>query len=152
MFDAKKRGWDIDLFRSRRSRWFAGVCGGIAENMNWSPTGVRLVTAFLFIVTGSFAFFAYIAGWLLMAERPHQTFSGRVYEHEPSSNTHSSQHQDPSSYRRSNLKDKVFEKRAGAVGKIDELRDRLAHIDARIRAMETHVTSRKYQFDKEMNR
>jgi phage shock protein C len=146
MFDAKKRGWDIDLYRSRRSRWFAGVCGGIAENMKWSPTGVRLVTAFLFIVTGSFAFFAYLAGWLLMANRPSKPFSGRVYEHEPQEqNAYYEGHTS-----RSNLKDKVFEKRAGATGKIDELRERLARIDARIRAMETHVTSTKYQFDKEM--
>jgi phage shock protein C len=141
MFNAKKRGWDIDLYRSRRSRWFAGVCGGLAENMKWSPTGVRLITIFIFIVTGgSFAFIAYVAGWLLMAERPITSFSGRTYEHVPSG----------TSSRHSNLKDKVFETRPGITGKIDQLRDRLARIDARTRAMESYVTSREYQFDKEL--
>jgi len=143
MFEAKNRGWDIDLYRSRRSRWIAGVCGGLAENMNWSPMGIRIVMILLFIFTGSFAFFAYIAAWFLIASRSEKPFAGRVYEHdEPPRKPSGPQ----------NIKQKVFDHKEAASNRIYEIRDRLSRIDQRIRAMETHVTSKQYQFDRELRR
>jgi len=40
------------LYRSRRDRWVAGVCGGIADYYNVDPTIVRLLWAALTILTG----------------------------------------------------------------------------------------------------
>jgi len=37
------------LRRSRRHRWIAGVCGGIAEHRGWRPSVVRL----LFVLLGA---------------------------------------------------------------------------------------------------
>ena len=143
MFDAKNRGWDIDLFRSRRSRWIAGVCGGLAENMNWSPTGLRIIAILLFMFTGSFAFLAYIAAWFLIASRSEAPYAGQTYNHEtPPKNPNGPQ----------NIKQKVFSHKEAATSRIYEIRDRLSSIDQRIRAMETHVTSKKYQFDRELHR
>ncbi len=34
MFSRKYNGYGMDLYRSRNDSWMAGVCGGIAENMN----------------------------------------------------------------------------------------------------------------------
>jgi phage shock protein C len=33
----------MPLYRSRRSRIIAGVCGGLAEWLGWSPTWVRVL-------------------------------------------------------------------------------------------------------------
>ena len=33
----------MPLYRSRRNSMIAGVCGGIAEWLGWSPTWVRLL-------------------------------------------------------------------------------------------------------------
>lgn len=136
MFNAKDRGYDIDLYRSQ-NRWIAGVCAGIAENMQWSVTGVRILTILLFMFTGAFAVLAYIAAIFLLASRPAKakyTSADERWEH----NT--------------NIKDKMFDKRPAASLKVEELRERLRQIDRRIRAMEEHVTSRKFQFEREMRR
>jgi phage shock protein C len=42
------------LFRSRRDRVLAGVCGGIAEYYGSDPTMIRLVAAVLGVLTGIF--------------------------------------------------------------------------------------------------
>ena len=55
------------LYRSRTDRMIAGVCGGIADWLGWSPTSVRIL-----YVVGSLASVAfpgiivYLALWLVM--------------------------------------------------------------------------------------
>ena len=41
------------LRRSRDTRWFAGVCGGLAEYFGVSPKIVRIICALLIMVYGS---------------------------------------------------------------------------------------------------
>ena len=54
------------LRRSRRHRIVAGVCGGLAEWLGWSPLLVRV----LFVVVGALPFLSgilvYVVLWLLV--------------------------------------------------------------------------------------
>lgn len=54
--------------RSRRHRIVAGVCGGLADWLGWSPLVVRV----LFVVVGALPFLSgilvYAVLWLLMPE------------------------------------------------------------------------------------
>jgi phage shock protein C len=54
------------LRRSRRRRIVAGVCGGLAEWLGWSPLLVRV----LFVVVGALPFLSgilvYVVLWLLI--------------------------------------------------------------------------------------
>lgn len=152
MFTAKYNGYDIDLYRSREQRWFAGVCGGIAENMQWSVTGVRICTVFLFFFTGSFALFAYIAAVFLLASRPRGSNTQQRNDETYRQNRASERTQFGGHKSQSNLKDKVFHHGASASNKLNEIRERLSKVDQRIRSMEEHVTSRKFQFEREMRR
>jgi phage shock protein PspC (stress-responsive transcriptional regulator) len=58
------------LRRSRRHRIVAGVCGGLAEWLGWSPLVVRV----LFVVVGALPFLSgilvYVVLWLLIPEEP----------------------------------------------------------------------------------
>ncbi len=55
------------LYRSRRSRWIAGVCGGLAEWLGWSPTLVRLLYVVVSIVSVAFpGIIVYIVLWVAM--------------------------------------------------------------------------------------
>lgn len=61
----------MPLYRSRRYRMLAGVCGGIAEWLGWSPMLVR----FLYVVGSilSIAFpglIVYIVLWVVMPNDP----------------------------------------------------------------------------------
>ena len=59
------------LYRSRRERKLAGVCGGIAEYLEVDPTIVRVLYLLGTIMTGFFpGIFIYFALALIMPEEP----------------------------------------------------------------------------------
>ena len=61
----------MPLTRSRHHRILAGVCGGIADWLGWSPTAVRIL--FIVISLASVAFpgmIAYLVLWLVMPVAP----------------------------------------------------------------------------------
>ena len=55
------------LYRSRRDRMIAGVCGGCAEHFNIDPVLVRVLAVVLFLC-GSAGLLAYIVLWILVPE------------------------------------------------------------------------------------
>jgi phage shock protein PspC (stress-responsive transcriptional regulator) len=61
----------MGLYRSRNHKLIAGVCGGIAEWLDWDPTAVRI--AYVVISLASIVFpgtLAYIVLWILMPKEP----------------------------------------------------------------------------------
>lgn len=57
------------LYRSRKDRMIAGVCGGLAEYFDIDPTWVRLIFILFFILGGS-AFLVYIIMWIIVPLDP----------------------------------------------------------------------------------
>jgi len=54
------------LRRSRSNKMLAGVCGGIAEWMDWDPTVVRLTYILLSILSAAFpGILVYLVLWLV---------------------------------------------------------------------------------------
>lgn len=53
------------LYRSRKNRMIAGVCGGLADYFDIDPTWVRLIFVFLFFVGGA-ALLAYVILWIIV--------------------------------------------------------------------------------------
>lgn len=74
----------IKLHRSTKHRLCAGVLGGIAEYLGWSPTMVRIlfwaVIVFSAGVTLPIAALAYFVMWMVM---PEATASSYAIEHQP---------------------------------------------------------------------
>jgi len=61
----------MPLYRSRRNSLIAGVCGGIAEWLGWSPTGVRLLYILLSLLSIAFpGIVVYIILWVVMPKSP----------------------------------------------------------------------------------
>lgn len=61
----------MPLYRSRRHKMIAGVCGGIADWLGWSPTAVRV--AYVIVSIASIGFpgtIAYIILWFVMPKEP----------------------------------------------------------------------------------
>ncbi len=54
----------MPLHRSRKHRLIAGVCGGIAEWLGWSPLVVRI----LWIVIPPLGLVAYLVLWIVMPQ------------------------------------------------------------------------------------
>ncbi len=57
------------LYRSRRDRKIAGVCGGLAEYFDIDPTLVRILWAVLVLGAGT-GILAYILFWIIVPEAP----------------------------------------------------------------------------------
>ncbi len=57
------------LYRSRKDKVIAGVCGGIADYLNIDPVWVRLVAILALFAEGA-GFLAYIIAWILIPEEP----------------------------------------------------------------------------------
>ena len=59
------------LYRSRRHRVIAGVCGGLAERYDWDPSVVRLVFVLLmFVPIPTHIALLYIIMWIVVPEAP----------------------------------------------------------------------------------
>jgi len=61
----------MPLYRSRRHKMIAGVCGGIADWLGWSPDLVRIL--YVVVSVASLAFpgtFAYVILWMVMPQEP----------------------------------------------------------------------------------
>lgn len=56
------------LYRSRTSRYFAGICGGIGEYFNIDPNIVRIVAVLLGFGSIGTVLIVYIAAALLLPE------------------------------------------------------------------------------------
>jgi phage shock protein PspC (stress-responsive transcriptional regulator) len=56
------------LFRSKKDRMIAGVCGGLGEYFDIDPTVIRLIFVFGSILTSSGLFWAYLVMMFVVPE------------------------------------------------------------------------------------
>lgn len=56
------------LYRSRKDKMIAGICGGIGEIYSLDPTMVRLVYALITIFSAGTAILVYVLGWIIIPE------------------------------------------------------------------------------------
>ena len=57
----------MPLHRSRKHNIIAGVCGGLADWLGWSPTMVRVLFVLVSILSAGFpGIVAYVVMWVLM--------------------------------------------------------------------------------------
>lgn len=57
------------LYRSRRDRMIAGVCGGLADYFGTDPTWIRLLFVLFFFIGGS-ALLIYLIMWIIVPPEP----------------------------------------------------------------------------------
>jgi len=58
------------LMRSRDDRMIAGVCGGLAEWLGWSPGLVRVLFVLVSVLSAAFpGILVYVILWIVMPQR-----------------------------------------------------------------------------------
>lgn len=60
------------LYRSRKDRMIAGVCGGLAEYFDIDPVIVRIIAVILLLPGGLPGLLPYIILWIVVPENPDQ--------------------------------------------------------------------------------
>lgn len=59
------------LYRSRQHRMIAGVCGGIADNLGWSATRVRVLYVLVSVLSAAFpGALVYVILWAVIPNAP----------------------------------------------------------------------------------
>ncbi len=58
------------LYRSTTNKWIAGVCGGLAEHFNTSPTLIRVLWILLTIFSVGAGLIGYLLLWALVEKYP----------------------------------------------------------------------------------
>lgn len=58
------------LYRSKKNRIIAGVCGGIGEYFNVDPTLIRLLWLLISVMSAGSGIIAYIIAWIIIPEEP----------------------------------------------------------------------------------
>ncbi|MGI5992174.1 MAG: PspC domain-containing protein [Methanosarcina sp.] len=58
------------LYRSKKNRIIAGVCGGIGEHFNIDPTLVRLLWLLISVMSAGSGVVAYVIAWIIIPEEP----------------------------------------------------------------------------------
>jgi phage shock protein C len=71
------------LYRSKKDKMIAGVCGGIAEYFDVDPTLIRLLTV-LFVLLGGAGVVAYIIAWIIIPKNPGQVSDDKLDKREES--------------------------------------------------------------------
>jgi phage shock protein C len=151
-FQSRKRaGWGMNLYRNTRDGKIAGVCAGLADHWDIARWVVRLMWVAAFLFTGTLALWVYLAAWVLMAPRPSRWTAGGgpgeapEYEEVVVEMEYDERHHD---YRPR----KVFRYPDSSTERLRRARERLDAALGRVEAMESYVTSRQYELNKEFSR
>lgn len=151
-FHARRRGgWGMNLYRNTRDGKIAGVCAGLADHWDIAHWVVRLSWVGAFLFTGTLALWVYLAAWILLSPRPGRWAAGRdrdldaEYEEVAVEMEYDERHHD---YRPR----KVFRYTDSSSERLQRARERLDAALARVQDMESYVTSRQYELNREFSR
>ncbi|MBA6412497.1 PspC domain-containing protein [Parahaliea sp. F7430] len=147
----KSAGWGMNLYRNTRRSRVAGVAAGLADYLDVAHWVVRLLWVAAFLFTGTLALWAYLGAWLLLAPRPasHWGDDGSAIAN-PLDDPQVEMEYDERyhSYRPR----KVFQYSEPGSVRLQRARERLDAALQRVEAMESYVTSRQYELNKELSK
>jgi phage shock protein C len=147
----KNAGWGMNLYRNTREGKIAGVAAGLADHWDIAHWVVRLMWVGAFLFTGTLALWIYIGAWILMAPRPtRRAADGSYDEYSPYDDVkvemeYDEKHHD---YRPR----KVFRYSDSSAVRLQRARERLDAALHRVEGMESYVTSRQYELNKEFSK
>ncbi|WP_371192771.1 envelope stress response membrane protein PspC [Glaciecola sp. SC05] len=142
------------LYRDPTRGKVAGVCAGIADYFSVEVWLVRIVTITAFLLTtGTFIFVCYIAAWLILDKKPAEdsasgftasgtdghAFSGKGYRN-------------ASSTEKVCVKSKVWQAGMPPKQAFVNIQQRFNRSENRLRKLESYVTSKEFQLNRELNR
>lgn len=140
------------LYRNKQKGKIAGVCAGIAEYLGWELWLVRILalTGFL-LLAPPFFFFAYIAGWFILENKPmsgassasmhvNQFHTGKGWRNESTGDE-----------KKVEIKNKVWQAGEPPAKAFVDIKKQFNGLEQRLRNMETYVTSSEFQLKRQID-
>ena len=147
----KSAGWGMNIYRNTREGKIAGVAAGLADYWDIAPWVVRLMWVGAFLFTGTLALWVYIAAWILMAPRPIRRSADGSYHEEPEYEDVEVDMEYDEKYHDYRPR-KVFRYSESSGVRMQRARERLDAALRRVEDMESYVTSRQYELNKEFSK
>lgn len=145
----KRGGWGMGLYRNTRDGKIAGVCAGLADHWDIAHWVMRLIWVGGFLFTGTLALWIYLGAWVLLAPRPTRRIDDGDYE-EPEYDDLEVELEYDERYHDYRPR-KVFRYSEPANVRLQRARERLDAALRRVEGMESYVTSRRYNLNKEFS-
>lgn len=134
----KRKG---ELLRDDENGKIAGVCAGIADYFGWELWLVRIVTVSAFFLGGSgIVFVLYIAAWVVLEKKSKAANVNAAGDSSQSYNE-----------RPVELKTRVWQRGESPKQALQHLNHQFNSMELKLRDMERHVTSNRYQLNREFN-
>lgn len=146
----KSSGWGMGLYRNTRDGKVAGVCAGLADHWDIAHWVMRLIWIGGFLFTGTLALWVYLGAWVLLAPRPTRRTSDGSYEPEPDFEEVEVEMEYDERYHDYRPR-KVFRYSESGGVRLERARDRLDAALRRVESMESYVTSRRFNLNKEFS-
>ncbi|MFT6051512.1 MAG: phage shock protein C [Halioglobus sp.] len=145
-------GWGMNLYRNTREGKVAGVCAGLADHWDVAHWVIRLLFVGACLFTGMLAIWAYIGAWVFIAPRSsRRTRDGEPYrEYERFTREDVDMEYDEKQH--DYTPKKVFRYSDSGSVRLKRARQRLDAALVRVEDMESYVTSRQYNLNKEFSK
>ncbi len=147
----RSSGWGIGLYRNTRDGQIAGICAGIADHWELEHWVVRLLAVILLLFTGSLAFWGYIVAWFMLAPRRRNS-DYRRWEDELDEESEEEVEMEYDERHHDYRPRKMFRYSEEPGVRLQRARERLDSALARVENMETYVTSRQFNLNKEFSK
>ena len=139
--ESRRSGWGMGLYRNRSEGWIGGVCAGLAAHWDVPNWVVRLAAVALLMFTGSLAFWLYVIAWVGIAPKASRWSDFPEEEVEIEMEYDEDRH----THRRKT----VFRSTDAPAERVRKAKERVIKAASRIEAMESYVTSRQYDLNRE---
>lgn len=147
----KRGGWGMNLYRNTRDGKIAGICAGLADHWDIAHWVMRLIWVGGFLFTGTLALWVYLGAWILMAPRPTRRDSDGGFDYEEPEYDEVETEMEYDERYHDYRPRKVFRYSDSSGVRLDRARERLDAALRRVEDMETYVTSRRYNLNKEFS-
>ena len=145
----KRRNRNGNLYRNSKNKKICGVCSGIADYWGMEAWQVRMMAAFGLFFLPSVAIPGYFIAYFLMDDKPYyRQVTDRFHEldEEPMAD------QPTRKGGRQSRKKSSSQPEMSNVHALRNARQKFSDIEERLRMMETHVTSPKFELQRELRK
>lgn len=142
------------LYRDSEHARIAGVCAGIANYFGLETWLVRiLVVTGFFLLAGPFMIVAYVAAWFILDKQPqHHEFDAQTGSLDLSGKGWRNSTDQEGRSSKVEVKTKVWQAGEPPKQALHDIVSRFDTAEHRLRKMETYVTSREFQLNREISR
>lgn len=130
-----------ELLRDDANGKIAGVCAGIADYFGWELWLVRIITVSAFFLgAGGLVLVLYIAAWVVLEKKSKAAFKTTTETVEK-----------PAAEKPVEVKTRLWQRGEAPKQALHHLSEQFNGLELRLRDMERHVTSAKFQLNRELN-